>query len=216
MPTVDKAPGGSFAKTWQIALIAIYLVLLGTFSLGMLIHCWPRCIPDSAATSSSPAGTEAPTERDTETGTETGTETEATAGTEPSPENAAAATPSPDPVAPKRGPTEGGTPVVLRGSGFLKGAQVHFGEGEASDVEVINAGMITARTPPHEAGPVTVEVANPGGTGNWGPIFIAATRSPAAGSYFSWLSPERWRARCTPRGLSTTLWGTSSSRGVGC
>jgi len=72
-------------------------------------------------------------------------------------------TQSADPVVPKRGPTEGGTSVVLRGSGFLQGAKVYFGDAEASEVAVIDAGRITARTPPHAVGPATVEVANPGG-----------------------------------------------------
>lgn len=79
-----------------------------------------------------------------------------------------AAPPVVDAVVPDGGTIEGGTPVSVRGSAFVAGARVWFGDAEASDVVVAADGnLLTARTPPHSEGPVTVRVVNPdGGTGS--------------------------------------------------
>ena len=72
--------------------------------------------------------------------------------------------PSPAPtvtaVSPSTGPTVGGTPVTITGSGFLAGATVKFGAVLASGVTVVSSNQITATSPPGTAGIVTIEVAN--------------------------------------------------------
>lgn len=70
-------------------------------------------------------------------------------------------------VSPNNGPTSGGTPVTITGTNFQSGATVKFGVLAATDVTVVNATTITARTP---LGPATqqlavnVSVTNPDGT----------------------------------------------------
>jgi hypothetical protein len=66
-------------------------------------------------------------------------------------------------VAPSSGPTTGGTPITISGSGFLAGATVSLGGAQASNVLVANSSSITASTPPHSSGPVSVVVTNPDG-----------------------------------------------------
>ncbi|MGH9423699.1 MAG: IPT/TIG domain-containing protein [Thermoanaerobaculia bacterium] len=55
-------------------------------------------------------------------------------------------------VAPSTGPTSGGTLVTITGTGFQTGATVSFGALATTDVTVVSATSITARTP---LGPVT-------------------------------------------------------------
>ncbi|HLZ70518.1 MAG TPA: IPT/TIG domain-containing protein [Dehalococcoidia bacterium] len=62
------------------------------------------------------------------------------------------------------GPTTGGTPVQLSGSGFVAGAHVTFGGTAGSSASVNGTGtLITVTTPPHAAGAVDVIVVNPDG-----------------------------------------------------
>jgi hypothetical protein len=68
-----------------------------------------------------------------------------------------------DDVAPSSGPVEGGTEVVITGSGFVEGTTVRFGPLPAMDVDVINGGEIQAVTPPGAAGVVPVLVTTPDG-----------------------------------------------------
>lgn len=63
-------------------------------------------------------------------------------------------------VTPSQGPTAGGTPVFLTGSGFAPGATVTFGDAAATGVQVTSE-RIDAVTPPHAAGKVDVVVCNP-------------------------------------------------------
>ena len=65
-------------------------------------------------------------------------------------------------VAPGTGPTTGGTPVSIGGSGFQPDAAVRFGGIAASAVTVVSETRISATTPAHPGGPVAVEVVNPG------------------------------------------------------
>ena len=79
-----------------------------------------------------------------------------------------------------RGPVGGGTLVVINGRGFGNGASVLFGGVPATDVAVLGANAITARTPPHAAGPVDVSVTIPGaGTGALGNGFHYETPESA-------------------------------------
>ncbi|HEY2978588.1 MAG TPA: IPT/TIG domain-containing protein, partial [Burkholderiaceae bacterium] len=64
-------------------------------------------------------------------------------------------------VSPTSGSTGGGTAVSISGGRFASGAGVSFGGAAASNVSVASASSITATTPAHAAGAVTVVVTNP-------------------------------------------------------
>ena len=66
-------------------------------------------------------------------------------------------------VSPTSGPTTGGTAVTLTGQNFASGATVTFGGAGATSVVVVSATQITANTPPHVPGSVSVVVRNPDG-----------------------------------------------------
>ncbi len=66
-------------------------------------------------------------------------------------------------VSPGTGPASGGTPINITGSNFVAGAAVLVGGGAATNVGVSNATSITADTPTHVAGTVSVSVRNPDG-----------------------------------------------------
>ncbi|MBI2837790.1 MAG: IPT/TIG domain-containing protein [Acidobacteria bacterium] len=66
-------------------------------------------------------------------------------------------------VTPSRGPQAGGTRVSISGTGFVAGATVSIGGTAASDVAVVNSTSISATTPPHSAGTVSVDILNPDG-----------------------------------------------------
>ena len=61
------------------------------------------------------------------------------------------------------GPTAGGASITLTGANFVAGAGVTFGGIAATDVSVTSSGTITALTPTHSAGEVSVTVTNPDG-----------------------------------------------------
>lgn len=61
-------------------------------------------------------------------------------------------------VTPNSGATGGGTPVQLHGSGFKKGMQVYFDGKPAMAVIVQSSALIVAKSPPHPAGIVTVDI----------------------------------------------------------
>jgi hypothetical protein len=70
-------------------------------------------------------------------------------------------------ISPNSGPTSGGTPVTITGTNFQSGATVTFGARPATDVVVVSATSITARTPlgpPSEQLAVNVTVTNPDST----------------------------------------------------
>ena len=67
---------------------------------------------------------------------------------------------------PDGGPTAGGTPLLVTGSGFAAGATVRFGGVSATDVVVLGPNALWAKTAPRAAGTVDVTVEVPGeGTG---------------------------------------------------
>jgi len=66
-------------------------------------------------------------------------------------------------VSPKSGPTTGGTAVTVTGSNFVAGATVSFGGAAAGSVVVVSPTKITASTPAHKQGAVTVVVTSPNG-----------------------------------------------------
>jgi IPT/TIG domain len=61
-------------------------------------------------------------------------------------------------LSPASGPTTGGTPVTITGTGFLTGDTVTFGSTAATSVVVVNSTTITAVTPVGSAGTATVTV----------------------------------------------------------
>ncbi|HKY29503.1 MAG TPA: phospholipase D-like domain-containing protein [Pyrinomonadaceae bacterium] len=63
-------------------------------------------------------------------------------------------------VSPASGPDSGGTQVSISGSSFASGATVQFGGVPATNVNVVNATLMTATTPAHAAGTVDVTVTN--------------------------------------------------------
>jgi hypothetical protein len=63
-------------------------------------------------------------------------------------------------VSPVSGSTSGGTAVTINGTGFISGATVTFGGAAATNIAVVSAIKITARTPAHAAGSVNVTVTN--------------------------------------------------------
>ena len=67
-------------------------------------------------------------------------------------------------VAPKGGPLVGGTVVTVTGTNFGAGATVAFGGTLATSVTVVSETSLTATTPAHAAGAVTVLVTNTDGT----------------------------------------------------
>jgi hypothetical protein len=69
-------------------------------------------------------------------------------------------------VAPNNGSTTGGTPVTITGTSFAAGATVTFGGAAATNVVVVNSTTITATTPAHAAGAVTVTVTVNGQSGS--------------------------------------------------
>jgi hypothetical protein len=83
-------------------------------------------------------------------------------------------------VTPDRGPVGGGTPIVIFGSSFETGAQVHVGGTPATGVLVVSPSEIRAVTPPGQAGPRDVTVTNP--TGLVGTRFGGFTYEVAGGS----------------------------------
>jgi hypothetical protein len=59
---------------------------------------------------------------------------------------------------PNFGPTAGGTPITVHGTGFVQGAQVRVGALPASNVQVVDGETITAVTPPGSPGLANVTV----------------------------------------------------------
>lgn len=67
-------------------------------------------------------------------------------------------------VSPVSGPTAGGTPVTITGTGFGGATVVRFGSRTATEVTVVSGAQITAVSPAASDGPVNVFVTTPGGT----------------------------------------------------
>ncbi len=110
-------------------------------------------------------------------------------------------------VSPTYGPVGGGTAVTITGTNFAAGATVTFGGTAATSVVVVNSTTITATTPAHAAGAVTVKVTNPGGQNGSltnGFTYIAqptvSSVSPSSGS--------------TLGGTAVTITGTNFAAGA--
>ncbi|MCO4762519.1 MAG: IPT/TIG domain-containing protein [Myxococcales bacterium] len=67
-------------------------------------------------------------------------------------------------IFPAKGSAAGGTPVIVRGKDFLKGAKVFFGKTAATNITWIAGGILTVRSPKGTAGgAVAIRVDNPDG-----------------------------------------------------
>ena len=94
-------------------------------------------------------------------------------------------TPAITAVSPSSGPTAGGTPVTITGSGFIAGATVSIGGVAATSVVVASATSITAVTGAHAAGPVDVAVTNPGGAPGTLPAGYTYVAGPAGSAFYT-------------------------------
>ena len=86
---------------------------------------------------------------------------------------------------PTQGPRPGGTAVTITGTGFLAGATVSLGGTAATNVNVVSSTSITATTPAHAAGAVSVVVTNTdtqSGTLNNGYTYTASNPAPTVSS----------------------------------
>jgi hypothetical protein len=115
-------------------------------------------------------------------------------------------------IAPLSGSSLGGANMTLLGSGFASGAVVRFGDLAAGGVEVpgavIDAGRITATSPPMPAGPVDVRVVNPDGAVS---TAIAYTVQPAPAPTVGSVSPTTGP---TAGGTTVTITGTGFADGA--
>jgi hypothetical protein len=109
-------------------------------------------------------------------------------------------------VSPSAGSTAGGTAVTLTGTGFLAGATVTFGGTSATSVSVVNSTTITAATPAHAAGAVTVGVMQASGTAQVTSGFTYVVPPTASG-----ISPG-WGP--TTGGTGVTIAGTAFVNGT--
>ncbi|PYP89132.1 MAG: hypothetical protein DMF61_03970 [Blastocatellia bacterium AA13] len=119
--------------------------------------------------------------------------------------------PSVTSVSPNSGSASGGTAVTISGSNFVAGASVTFGGTAATGVTVVNGTTITATTPAHAAGAVTVTVTNSDGqSGSLTNAFTYSTPTNPAPSVTS-VSPN---SGSTVGGTSVTISGSNFLAGA--
>lgn len=89
------------------------------------------------------------------------------------------AAPAINSLTPTSGPTNGGTEVTIKGSGFLDGALVEIGGISATDIQVHNATTITVKSParPSAAANQAVVVTNPDGSKSTSGVSFTYTAS---------------------------------------
>ena len=115
-------------------------------------------------------------------------------------------TPTVSSVSPNTGTTAGGTPVTINGSNFAAGATVTFGATAATNVVVVSATQITANTPAHAAGAVSVTVTVSGQSGSLTNGFTYVAQ-PTVSS----VSPN---TGTTAGGTAVTITGTNFAAGA--
>ncbi len=98
-----------------------------------------------------------------------------TSATSPADEYTYIAPPSVESITPNQGPTAGGTPVTIKGTGFVEGATtVTIGGTKATPVEVVPGSLgteIKTTTPGRAAGEASVVVEDSNGTSTGGPTY---------------------------------------------
>ncbi len=123
------------------------------------------------------------------------------------------------------GPTVGGTPVTIAGTGFQNGATVTFGLVPATAVQVASSDVLTCVTPAGVAGPADVQLINPDGqtavlTGGWlyvpppGATSLTPPTGPLHGGTIAVLAGANFspQATVTVGGvLANTLFGSPGS-----
>jgi hypothetical protein len=122
-----------------------------------------------------------------------------------------AAGPTVTAISPTSGTTAGGTAVTITGTGFLAGATVTLGGTAATNVNVVSGTSITATTPAHTAGAVSVVVTNSGGQSgslNNGYTYTSSNPAPTV----STISPVTGPAA---GGTAVTITGTGFLSGAG-
>jgi hypothetical protein len=78
-------------------------------------------------------------------------------------------------IDPDSGTTLGGTPVIITGTNLAGTTDVTFDGLSATDVSVVNDTTVTATTPAHAAGAVTVVITTPAGTGDNTYTYVTST-----------------------------------------
>ena len=122
-------------------------------------------------------------------------------------------------IAPNAGPASGGTSVTITGTGFLANPTVTFGGTIASSVSLLNSSTITATTPAHAAGQVSVVVTNSDGqnatltsgyTYNAGPTVsaVSPTSGPTSGGFAVTLTGANFATTGT---VAVTFGGTAAT-----
>ncbi len=111
-------------------------------------------------------------------------------------------------IVPDSGPTSGGTPVTIMGTGFLTGATVHFSNPttgpEATNVVVVSTTEITAVTPPGDAGTVNVWVTDAGGLSNPEPFTYIAPPTIGINGLNPAYGPDTGGTKVTLTGVGLT------------
>lgn len=83
-------------------------------------------------------------------------------------------------VFPRSGPVTGGTPIVVSGTEFVKGAEVLLDGVPAQGITFVDWRTLRAQVPPHPAGPVAVTVRTPDGRSVSATLFTYIGDDPAA------------------------------------
>jgi hypothetical protein len=111
-------------------------------------------------------------------------------------------------IAPSSGTTAGGTFVTISGTNFATGATVSMGGSAATSVNVTGANSLTANTPAHSAGVVSITVAN------------ADSQSATLSNAYTYITPSPTIASINPTSGPTsgntlvTLTGTNFQSGA--
>ena len=114
-------------------------------------------------------------------------------------------------ITPSTGTANGGTAVTITGTGFLAGATVKLGGTAATGVSVVNSTSITATTPAHAGGAVSVAVTNTdaqSGTLNNGYTYTVTNPAPTVTA----ITPNSGTAN---GGTAVTITGTGFLAGAG-
>jgi hypothetical protein len=86
-------------------------------------------------------------------------------------------------ISPNHGSVDGGTTVTIAGEAFDPTAVVHFDGFLASNIDVVDASTITADSPAHATGTVSVTVTNPGSLVDNVPFFYVP--NPTEADFFT-------------------------------
>ena len=152
-PTSGSTNGGNTVTITGTGFLSGATVKLGGTSSAAVVLVSSTTIAAIAPAHTAGAVSVVVTNTDNKTGTKSAAYTY-TAPTTPNPAPTVAS------ITPNSGVTTGGTAVTISGTGFLAGAMVKLGGTSAIGVAVVNSTTITAATPAHAAGAVTVQVIN--------------------------------------------------------